>query len=235
VSGRTTDDPVATEILRAELARVWAAFEAGGLAIVPLDVAYAVVGTTERAIRALFAAKQRSYDKPSGMFGSWRLSEETHELPDEKRAMIRALIEEEKLPFSVVAPFRRDARMFGNVESFVLESSSKAGTLDMLMNAGQFHDAMAEQSRRRGVPVFGSSANRSLQGSRYRLQDIDAEVRAAAAVEIDHGRSKFANEHGRSSTIVDFRDWSVLRVGVCFEQLEDAFRRRFAVTLRAPS
>lgn len=229
---RLTSDPVAAETLRTELARVWAAFEAGGLAIVPLDVAYAVVGSTERAIRALFAAKQRSYDKPSGMFGSWRLSEEVHELPEEKRAMIRAVVEEEGLPFSVVAPFRREARMFEKVEPFVLESSSKAGTLDMLLNAGRFHDAMAEESRRRGVPVFGSSANRSLQGSRYRLQDIDAEVRAAAAVEIDHGRCKYANPEGRSSTIVDFRDWSVVRVGVCFEQLEDVFRRRFGVVLR---
>jgi tRNA A37 threonylcarbamoyladenosine synthetase subunit TsaC/SUA5/YrdC len=234
VNERTTDDPVAPETLRAELERVWAAFEAGGLAIVPLDVAYAVVGATERAIRALFAAKRRSYDKPSGMFGSWRLSEEAHVLPDDKRAMIRALVEEERLPFSVVAPFRREARIFRRVEPFVLESSSKAGTLDMLLNAGQFHDALAERSRRCGVPVFGSSANRSLQGSRYRLQDIDEEVRAAAAVEIDHGRSKYANEHGRSSTIVDFRDWTVVRVGVCFERLEEAFRRRFAVTLKLP-
>jgi hypothetical protein len=35
VNERTTDDPVAPETLRAELERVWAAFEAGGLAIVP--------------------------------------------------------------------------------------------------------------------------------------------------------------------------------------------------------
>lgn len=233
--GRATGDPVAPEVLRAELERVWTAFDDGGLAIVPLDVAYAVVGTTERAIRALFAAKQRSYDKPSGMFGSWRLSDEVHELPDEKRAMIRELVEQEKLPFSVVAPFRRDARMFRDVEPFVLASSSKSGTLDMLLNAGQFHEAMAEQSRRRGVPVFGSSANRSLQGSRYRLQDIDDEVRRAARVEIDHGRSTYANEQGRSSTIVDFRDWTVVRVGVCFEQLAESFRRRFGVTLSVPA
>ena len=40
----------------------------GGIAIIPLDVAYAILGRTEAAIKRIFAAKQRSYEKPSGLF-----------------------------------------------------------------------------------------------------------------------------------------------------------------------
>ena len=73
-----------------------------------------------------------------------------------------------------MAPFRADHPLFAAVDPFVLQNSSKGGTLDMLLNAGQFHDAIAEGSLARGVAVFGSSANLSLTGSKYRYADIDA-------------------------------------------------------------
>jgi tRNA A37 threonylcarbamoyladenosine synthetase subunit TsaC/SUA5/YrdC len=214
-----------------DVSRVLDRLERGGVAIVPLDVAYAIVGAREAAIRRIFAAKRRSYDKPSGMFGDWSLSRDIHVMPDDRHAMVRELVEEVKLPFSVVAPFRADHPIFADVDPFVLQSSSKAGTLDMLINAGIVHDEIARQSRERGWPVFGSSANTSHAGSKYRYDDIEDEVRQAADIHLDHGRSKYANDKGRSSSIVDFRDFSVIRVGVCFDLLSDAFSRRFGVDL----
>ncbi len=65
----------------------------GGIGIVPLDVAYAIVGHSADAIRRIFAAKRRSYEKPSGLLADWRTSEEIHVLPDEKRAMIRTVVD----------------------------------------------------------------------------------------------------------------------------------------------
>jgi len=232
---RTTADPVEPARLAAEVAQVLDALAAGGLAIVPLDVAYAVLGRTEAAIRRLFEAKQRSYEKPSGLFGNLELSAELHILPAEKRQMAEVLFHEEKLPFSIVAPFRADHPLLASVDAFVLANSTKAGTLDMLLNAGQFHNAMAAECLRRGMVAFGSSANVSLTGSRYRIADIDERVRRAAAVEIDHGTCRYANPEGRSSTIVDFRDFSVVRRGVCFPELQRVFRDRFAIALTPPA
>ncbi|MES1925885.1 Sua5/YciO/YrdC/YwlC family protein [Salinisphaera sp. T31B1] len=220
------------EQVKADAARVLDVLGDGGVAIIPLDVAYAIVGQSENAIRRIFDAKRRSYEKPSGMFGSWQLSEELHDLPAEKREIIRTIVTEENLPFSVVAPFDAEHRLLSRVPSFVMASSSKEGTLDMLLNAGPLHTEMANQSIERGYPVLGSSANTSLKGSKYRLQDIEAEVRDATDIQIDHGRSKYANDEGRSSTIIDFRDFSVLRVGVCFDQLETVFSDRFGITLK---
>ena len=62
----------------ADAARVLDTLAAGELAILPLDVAYAFVGQSADAIRRLFAAKGRSHDKPSGMFGDAALSRELH-------------------------------------------------------------------------------------------------------------------------------------------------------------
>jgi tRNA A37 threonylcarbamoyladenosine synthetase subunit TsaC/SUA5/YrdC len=229
---RLTSDPVPPEKLRADTDALFAALDAGGIGIVPLDVAYAVVATSAAGVRRIFEVKRRSYDKPSGMFGNWRLSHEIHRMEDSRHAMVRELIEEEQLPFSVVAPFRAEHALLAAVEPFVIENSSKAGTLDMLLNAGQFHDAIAEASIAKGRAVFGSSANLSLAGSKYRLADIEAPVRAAAAILFDYGQSKFANADGLASTIIDFRDFTVVRVGHCFERLKRAFVERFGVVLK---
>ena len=107
-----TGDPIPPAQITRDVRRMLDTLSAGGLAIVPLDVAYGIVGCKEAAIRKLFAAKNRSYDKPSGMFSSPAISEEIHILPDAKRAMIREVTEQENLPFSVVAPFKREHKFF---------------------------------------------------------------------------------------------------------------------------
>ena len=215
----------------ADAERVMDALQAGGVAILPLDVAYAVIGTTPQAIRAIFAAKNRSYEKPSGLFGTAELSNALHVLPPEHHAIAPVIVREYGLPFSIVAPFRADHPLLRGVDPFVLENSTKAGTLDMLINAGPWHDAVAALALARGVPVFGSSANRSLSGSKYELADIEPEIHAAASIAIDGGRAKYANTEGLSSTIIDFRDFHFVRRGVEWRRLAAIFLDRFGITV----
>jgi tRNA A37 threonylcarbamoyladenosine synthetase subunit TsaC/SUA5/YrdC len=229
---RLTSDPVPPEALRADVDTLFAVLGAGGIGIVPLDVAYAVVATTAAGVRRIFEVKRRSYDKPSGMFGNWQLSREIHIMDEWRHGIVREIIEEERLPFSVVAPFRPEHELIATADPFVIEHSSKKGTLDMLLNAGQFHDAIAEASIARGRAVFGSSANLSLTGSKYRFADIDEPVRTAAAIHFDYGQSKFAHPDGLASTIIDFQDFTVVRVGHCFERLKRVFAERFSVALK---
>jgi len=232
-TARLTSDPVAPEQLHADIARLFDTLARGGFAVVPLDVAYAVVATTPTGIRSIFETKKRSYDKPSGMFGNWRMSREIHIMDERRHAMVREIVEEERIPFSVVAPFRAEHPMFAAVDPFVLKYSSKGGTLDMLLNAGQFHDAIAESAMARGTAVFGSSANLSLTGSKYRLDAVEPAIRGAAAIAFDYGQSKYAHPDGLSSTIIDFGNFSIVRVGHCFDRLTRAFATRFGVTLKA--
>lgn len=229
---RTTRTPVDPGELEADVGKLLDVLEGGGVGIVPLDVAYAVNAMTERGIRTIFDAKQRSYEKPSGLFANAAMSREIHQMDEKHHALVETIIREENIPFSVVAPFDADHPFFDNVEPFVLASSTKAGTLDMLLNAGQFHNEIARQSWARQRPVFGSSANTSLKGSKYRFEDIEDEVRAACDIGFDHGLSFYANDLGRSSTIIDFRDFSVIRVGVIFDQVQAAFSKYGGVTLK---
>ena len=41
-----------------------------GVAIIPLDVAYAIVGNSKKSIETIFKCKNRSFGKPSGMFSN---------------------------------------------------------------------------------------------------------------------------------------------------------------------
>ncbi|MCX8230610.1 MAG: hypothetical protein OTJ45_02165, partial [Alphaproteobacteria bacterium] len=130
----------------------------GGVAVIPLDVAYAIVGNSEASIKAIFSAKDRSFEKPSGMFSNYDLLKEIQIIEPWKHDIIKAVIFDNDLPFSTVAPFRADHPMFKNVAPFVLKNSTKIGTLDMLLNAGVFHNEMTRQSLERGMPILGSSA-----------------------------------------------------------------------------
>ena len=227
-----TEPATAAQDAAADAERVLDAMAAGGIAILPLDVAYAVIGTTASGVRSIFTAKNRSYDKPSGMFANWEMSRDIHVMPPEHHKIARVIVEEHQLPFSIVAPYRADHPLLRRLDPFVLESSTKAGTLDMLINAGRWHDAVASRATARDTVVFGSSANRSMTGSKYRLADVEPEIRQAASIAIDGGTAKYANAEGASSTIIDFRDFRFVRRGVEWERLGEIFQQRFGITVR---
>lgn len=221
---------------KADADRVFAVLEQGGIAIVPLDIAYGIFGGTGSAIRRIFEAKGRSFTKPNGMLGDFQLFTELHLVGERERAIVHAVTEEYGLPLAVVAPFRQDHPIFSSVDAFAMERSTKIGTLDLLLNAGPLHRELTRLSRERARPVLGSSANRSLSGSKFRLEDVDAEVRAVADVEIDYGLCRYANPRAVSSTIIDLKTFEVHRYGACFDQIADVLKRGFAITLPpAPS
>ena len=56
----------------------------------------------------------------------------------------------------------------------------------MLINAGAFHAEICRLSRRHQQPLFGSSANLSLSGTKFRVSDIEPEILAMADVVIDY-------------------------------------------------
>ena len=101
-TARLTSDPVAPDQLKGDIARLFGALAAGGIGLVPLDVAYAVIATTPSGIRRIFEVKRRSYEKPSGMFGNWRMSRDIHLMDDRRHAMVREIIEQEKIPSNTV-------------------------------------------------------------------------------------------------------------------------------------
>jgi hypothetical protein len=98
----------------------------------------------------------------------------------------------------------------------------------MLLNAGPFWAELTRLSREEVVPVFGSSANLTGSGPKFRIEDIEPEIRAIADVTIDYGLRKY-HTYQRSGTIIDFRTLTVVRIGICYELISDILLRNFKV------
>lgn len=215
-----------------DAARIFETIKKGGVAIFPVSVGYAIVGHEEEAIKRIYAAKRRSFDKPCGNFGDWRLFDELLEVSEKAREVVRCIIHDHDLPFSVVGPVRMEHPIVQSLPPFSLQNATKAGTMDVLMNAGPLHDEIARLARESAYCVSGSSANLSLTGSKFRLEEVQQEVRAIADIEIDYGLVPYHNPQGLGSTIVDLSNFRTVRVGCVYDRIADVILEIFDIDLK---
>ncbi len=205
----------------------------GGIAIIPTSVGYVILAATTDAINRTIAAKQRGPSKLNAMIGCATMHAAVHVLDDRNRRIVRTITRDYDLPMGTVAPADLDHPMLRNVDPAVLERTTLDGTVAMLLNAGPLMDKMAQLSFEACAPVIGSSANLSLQGTKFCVEDIEREVIDAADLVIDYGLMRWAN-YKKSSTMINVQDFSVVRYGSCFDLISDILQRHFDITLPAP-
>ena len=212
--------------------RAMTVLQGGGIAILPMDVGYSLIGGSNAALAQIFATKGRTADKLNAMVGDQAIHAAIHQIDQRAVDVVQAITVDADLPLGVIAPCERSHPLLNAID---LAGSHKGGTIALLMNAGAFHGAISRLSLATGHPLFGSSANRSLQGTKFRVEDIEPEIIAIADIVIDHGLRKY-HPYGASSTLLDVTDMStpnVVRKGACFELITDILRRRFDIALTA--
>lgn len=205
----------------------------GGVAIFPVSVGYAIVGHEEDSVQRMYRAKERPFSKPCGNFCDWQLFTEAIRVPDRARDAVSAVIHDNDLPFSIVAPFDESHPVIRSLPPFALKNATLAGTMDMLLNAGPLHDEIARLARENAYAVIGSSANRSGTGSKFVYEDIEAQVTAAADLSVDYGLTPFHNDRGLGSSIVDLISWETIRVGAAYDEICDILLDGFDIDLKA--
>jgi len=219
-----------SDFMAREADRAFAALRAGGVAIMPMDVGYSAIGGSYAALRRIFEAKRRQPTKYNAMIGDAELARELFVLPDRGWDIFEAITLDDDLPLGVIGPCRMDHPILAAMEPEALAMSAKDGTLCMLTNAGPFHGAISRRSREAGHALFGSSANLSLAGTKFRAVDIEPEIRAIADVVIDHGLRKYW-PYRASSTLLDLASIEVTRFGSSYELIQDCLKRRFDIDL----
>jgi len=207
--------------------RAMAVLRRGGIAILPMDVGYSLIGGSKAALARIFEAKGRAADKLNAMVGDHAIHEAIHLVDQRAQDVVQALTVDAGLPLGVIAPCDLSHPLLRVID---LDGSNKGGTIALLMNAGSFHGAISRLSLATGHPLFGSSANRSLQGTKFRVEDMEPEITAIADIIIDYGLRKY-HPYGASSTLLDVTDMTVVRKGACFELITDTLRRRFDIAL----
>ena len=100
----------------------------------------------------------------------------------------------------------------------------------MLLNAGPFHREITRLSLEQQTLLFGSSANLSLHGTKFRVEDMESEITAIADVIVDYGLMKY-HPWQSSSTLLNCETLEVVRYGSCFENIADVLKRHFKIDL----
>lgn len=216
-----------------DAARAFAVLESGGIAILPMNIGYSLTGGSQEALDKIFTTKGRTQEKLNAMIGDLAIHDEVHVLDQRGRDIVRAITVDYDLPLGTIAPCRPDHPLLAKMTRTAYERSSKSDTIAMLMNAGPFHAEISRLSLERGHPLFGSSANRSLSGTKFQVEDIEPELRDIADIIIDHGLRTF-HLYKASSTLLDIETMTVVRYGACFELIADIVRRHFQIELPPP-
>lgn len=213
----------------ADARRAFDVVAAGGIAIIPMHVGYAIVGATAGAVRRIFGAKRRAPAKLNAITGSPEMHRDLHVVDDLRRRVVEAITQRYDLPLGTVAPARMDHPMLARLEPEILAQSTLDGTIAMLLGGGPFLDTLGRLSYENDLAILGSSANLSLQGTKFRATDIEPEIREVADVVFDYGLMRWA-AYGQSSTMLDLRDFSIVRKGACFDLIADLVGRHFGIT-----
>ena len=219
--------------VRRDAERAFAVLERGGIALLPMSVGYSAIGGSATALKKIFDTKQRAPSKLNAMLGDVPLHRELHVLDQKGWDVASTLIEDCDLPFGAIAPARMDHPILRRMEPQALEASTSSGTVLMLLNAGPFHAEITRLSREALHPLFGSSANLSLSGTKFRVEDIDPELIGIADIVIDYGLCLY-HLYRASSTLLNLETFEVVRYGACFELIADALKRRFGIVLPPP-
>ena len=223
----------AADTIQADALKCFRIMKAGGVAVLPLSVSYAIFAHTARGVERIYELKQRAQTKPNGVIGNWDIFSEVMQTTPRDRDLVRCITLDHDLPLSVIAPFRGDHDWLRTVEHGGLRRSTKGNTMDLLLNAGPLHNALARMSWESAAPLMGSSANVSLTGSKFDLADVQESLKAGCDIVLDYGTSRYANAHAIGSTIIELPSWRVLRWGGCFEQQAELVLRHFDVALPA--
>ncbi|MGE0751268.1 MAG: Sua5/YciO/YrdC/YwlC family protein [Variibacter sp.] len=216
--------------IEADARRAFDTLKQGGIAILPMDVGYSLISGSTGGLDRIFSTKQRAESKLNAMLGDRELSLDLHQLDTRQRAIVDAITEDQDLPLGLIAPARMDHPILRKMDDRGLSRSTRAATVCMLLNAGPFHAAICKLSREEVHPLFGSSANRSMQGTKFRVEDIEPDVRSIADVVIDYGLRKY-HHYAASSTLLDITTMNVVRVGSCYELIADLLARFFKIGL----
>ena len=208
--------------------------KAGGIAILPNDVGYSLIGGSPAALKHIFETKQRAQTKLNAMLGNLDVHRALHILTPRQREIVDSIVIDHDLPLGLIAPARMDHRLLHDLDPETIRGSTRAGTICMLINAGRFHEAICRLSFDEGHPLFGSSANLTMTGTKFRVEDIEPEIKMIADIIIDYGLRKY-HLHKASSTLLDIETMAVVRQGCCFELIADVLSRQFGITLANPT
>lgn len=204
--------------------------KSGGVIVAPTDVGYALLATSAAGIRRIFAAKGRREGHNIGIIGTYQQHREIHLLSEAKFELSRVLTEDMGMIIGIIAKFDSTTLhpRLAALDEYTLSQITKDGTVSIAIPEGPFLrelGRLCDEDPQR-VLIFGTSANLSGQGQRFRIDDVEPSVLASVDLVVDYGLQKW-HTYGCGGVNLDLDKMKVLREGAGYELCKDRMSRWF--------
>lgn len=231
LQSKTIPTPGSHPNVKSDARRIFEVLRSGGVALVPTEVGYGLMASSTEAIQKAFAAKRRRPGHAQGVIGSLKLHRELHILPDEKLEMVRVLHQDLDMSFGIVAPFHSEHPILQQLTPATMANTTQNDTLAIYVGGSSLLMELGRLNDEAGQLMLGSSANLTGTGQKFRVEDVDPEIKEAADIIVDHGLQRYHIYGGRPSTIIDFGNMKVLRMGSSYELLRECMKKYWGVEL----
>lgn len=191
----------------------------GGLALVPFGVAYAFLTASLEPLKRIYKLKLRPPKKTCPILGSWEDFVKIADATPEEIGRIEKVVDA-GLPVGVLVKPDWQSGVARSIPRDCKELLVSNGKLALFMNMGGMSDALMEEARRRGIRLFGSSANISGMGNSFSLTDVPDSIIDAMDIVCESGTCQYANRDRLPSSIVDLESVSMFRRGILHEEIE---------------
>ncbi|KFZ09536.1 hypothetical protein V502_08679 [Pseudogymnoascus sp. VKM F-4520 (FW-2644)] len=111
-----------------------------------------------------------------------------------------------------------------------LSKVTKDDTTAMFISSSSLLREICRLNYASGQIMVGSSANLSGGRQKFRVEDIEDEVKEAADLIVDYGLQRY-HVYGRAPLIIDFGQMKVLRMGSAYELFRELMRKFWGVDL----
>jgi tRNA A37 threonylcarbamoyladenosine synthetase subunit TsaC/SUA5/YrdC len=191
----------------------------GGLTLVPFGVAYAFLTGSLASLTRIYELKLRPQKKACPILVAWDEFVEVADASSEGIAGIKKVVDAE-LPVGVLVEPRRDSDVYRSIPADCVDLLTTDGKLGLFMNMGGMSDEILAVARKKGIRLFGSSANLSGMGNSFSLADVPESIVQAMDIVCEAGTCRFANPDRLPSSVVDLETGTLTRRGILHEEIE---------------
>ncbi|KAM5528225.1 hypothetical protein FOXYSP1_19494 [Fusarium oxysporum f. sp. phaseoli] len=206
------------------------ALQSGGVIIAPTDVGYALMTSTQDGVQRIFAAKGRQQGHNIGIIGTYQQHRQMHILPESKFELTRVLTEDMGMIVGIIAKYNSKNLhpRLAALDNNTLSQVTKGDTISIAVAEGPFLRELGRlcDDDPQGMLMFGTSANVTGQGQRFRIEDVEPAVLACADLVVDYGLQKW-HMYDRGGVNFDAEKMQVLRMGAGYEVFRDRILRWF--------
>lgn len=232
---RITPEPGNAPNVSHDAREAYETLKSGGVIIAPTDVGYALMASTQAGIQRIFAAKGRRQSHNIGIIGTYRQHREIHVLPESKFELTRVLTKDMGMIVGIIAKFdpKNLHPRLAALDRATLSQVTKGDTVSIAVPEGPFLRELGRlcDADPQGMLMFGTSANLTGQGQRFRIEDVEPAVLACVDLVVDYGLQKW-HIYGRGGVNFDAENMKVLRMGAGYEIFRDRILRWFPQLLK---